>query len=263
MVHFLKATGFGFSFESRSLFQNVDFTLAPGELTALIGPNGVGKTTFLKALSGMPLPKGQLGGFVQVGARVLSEVSSKERARQVVYLGSEVKTEFPLKAFEVVQLGQMASGSDSDRVEESMKAAFCWELREREFSALSGGEKQLVMVARALAQASPFLLFDEAFSKLDLHHLTLLGQLLRKQKRDHGIVFISHDINYALEVADQVYVMEPKGFHKGLTQELLDRVFPQAEAKLGVNPTTGAPHVFLNVSSVRPVKLSSAENHPS
>jgi iron complex transport system ATP-binding protein len=166
-----------------------------------------------------------------------------------------------MTAFEAVLLGRssaggsffrLASAADLARVEETMRLCRCWELRGRELATLSGGERQLVALARALAQDAKILLLDEALSRMDLHHQAAMGRLLSSLCRDQGyaVILVAHDLNLAAEWASSALLLREGrrvGFgplREVLTEEALGLLYPGAPLSVVPHPQSGAPRVF-------------------
>lgn len=258
---------FGWNLGSPSeslLLKGLSLELMAGQFLMLIGANGSGKSTLLKILSGIISPKGRNGSVdlnaIQYLDQSLFRLSQQERARIIAYVSSDAKSEFPMSAEEVVALGRIChrtrflkslSHDESEKVEKAMVACRCWDLRKRDFSSLSGGEKQRVALASALAQSPKILILDEALSKMDLHHQAEMCQMLQSEtKRGLAIVLVSHDLNLALEWVDSVFILhQGKRVGQGMPKEMVTRgrlelLYPGGRWTVGVNPVTGAVHVF-------------------
>ena len=243
--------------EKKPIFSNVSFELFTGNIIALLGVNGAGKTTLLKALGGIHSDF-TLTGQIICDSKNFFNTQTHERAKRVVYLGADLQTEFPLSAYDVVQLGRRASRNtflgdlsfdDRTAIEIAMKSAECWNLRERNFSTLSGGERQLVLFARGLAQEAPVLLCDESFSRLDIHRQSRFGSMIRQLAKEKIFVFVSHDVNFSLEWANRFFLL-----HEGRLVERQENELSEYfdEQHLGVekNPFSGRPHLFFKESLV-------------
>jgi iron complex transport system ATP-binding protein len=251
---------------AKVVLKDVTIELERGTVTALLGPNGSGKSTLLRALAGLlPLARNGSNGIVRHRGTRLAELTSAERARAVAYVPSDLRAEFPVTALETVLMGRLchapgtlrkASLRDLDIARESMERCFCWGLRDRDLASLSGGERQLVAVARALAQQSRALLLDESLSRMDLNHQALIGRLLKGlAAEDYAILWVSHDVNLALEWSDHCFLLKggerlAEGpLREQLTTARLRELYPGAELVVGSNPSTGAPQVFFGISS--------------
>ncbi|MBC7385663.1 MAG: ABC transporter ATP-binding protein [Cryobacterium sp.] len=232
-----------------SAFSDFNLEFHAGEITGIIGPNGAGKSTLLKALMGTIPYKGSL----KIGNQVLERLTPAQRSRLVTYLGSEIQTDFPLTTLEMVSLGDYAleDASSSEehlrKIRESMEEVGCWQYRDRLFSELSSGERQRAHFARALSQGPKWILLDESFSRLDLHHQSKLSSLLRTYLgRGYSFVFVSHDLNFTTDVADRcLFLNRGRAVSFGKTSETVTEaairdLYPEARFVLFPHPVTGA-----------------------
>lgn len=252
-----------YSFGKTAVIEGLSFELKRGEILAMIGPNGVGKTTALRLISGViPMDSQNGSGIVHFLGQDFFELDPTERAKRVVYISGEVKTEFPLKAYELVQLGRVHSRAsfisdlseeDQNKIREAMELCGCWGLRNREYSQLSGGEKQLVCFARGLAQGAKVLLLDESFSRLDLQHQSRVGQLLRELTlQGYAFIWVSHDLNFVLEYSTSCLIWPAQGpATQGSVQDVINdsqirKLYPGARVFTGKNPKTGSMNLFFD-----------------
>lgn len=261
------AYGVSYSYGDEKVLQEVSFEVSSGEIMAILGPNGSGKSTLLKIAAGI-LPLGKRGreGQVLYHGKNFFELEPRLRASYVAYVGADLKAEFPVTAYEAVMLGRTCQGlglfarsnpRDEEKVQSAMEQCLCWGLRERDLSTLSGGERQLVALARALSQGAKILLLDESLSRMDLNHQALMGKLLRRLARERfSVLLISHDVNLASEWADSCFILR-KGMKSGfgpigevLTEEKIQELYPGANLRVGASPETGAPKVFFGKGEV-------------
>lgn len=243
------------------VLEDVSFELASGEILALLGPNGSGKSTLMKIVSGiLPLRGEGCSGQVRFRGKDFLSDRPEWRARQVAYVGYDLQAEFPMTAYETVLLGRTCQGSgifgrisreDRDAVEWAMTECACWELRDRDLHTLSGGERQLVALARALSQGARVLFLDESLSQMDLNHQAWMGRKLRVwASQGWSALLVSHDVNLASEWADSCLLLKRgRAVATGplkdvLTEERIREIYPGADLRVGLNPATGAPKVF-------------------
>lgn len=196
----------------RQVVQGVSFSVRAGECVAVLGTNGVGKTTMLKCINRILRPQ---AGEVLVDGQPVHRLSGRELAQRIGYVPQAC--EFAdSSAFDAVLLGRKpffqwdVTQRDLETVQEVLELLGLEECAHREVNALSGGERQKVSIARALAQQAPVLLFDEPTSSLDLRNqlevLDLTKQVVRQQNL--AAVVILHDLNLALRFADRFLVMK-------------------------------------------------------
>jgi iron complex transport system ATP-binding protein len=254
---------------SRPVFEDLSFEVSQGDFLALLGPNGCGKSTLLKLVAGiLPLNSKLIrqgsGGQIKFRGEDFLGESHAFKARTIAYVGQDFRTEFSLSAFEAVMLARTAAASgfaehistrDQDVVKQAMEECHCWEWRDRDLQTLSGGERQLVALARAFAQGAKILFLDESLSQMDIHHQAYAGKLLKeKTQQGYSVVLVSHDVNLAAEWADQALLLGPRGqgrvaygpMRETLTETNLKKLYPGAELVIGSNPVSGAPKVFFS-----------------
>jgi iron complex transport system ATP-binding protein len=197
-------------------FRLVDVSLqvAPGEVLGVVGPNSAGKTTLLRLLSGVHAP---WRGEVRLHGAPLSRWGRRGLAREIAVVPQEESIAFPVSVMELVLMGRFAHGRR--RLFEDARDLACGRdamarvgvagLASQPVDTLGGGERQRVLLARALAQEPRVLLLDEPTSHLDLRHQREIVGLLRRLNRETGltIVFVSHDLNLAAELADRLLLL--------------------------------------------------------
>ena len=197
----------------RTVIHHLSATLQGGHLVALVGPNGVGKTTLLRAVAGL-IPS---SGAIRVNGVALSDLSLKERAKQFGYLPQGHVVHWPLRVRDVVALGRYPHGatdparlSDNDAaaVSRAIKAADVTSLAERRVTELSGGERSRVALARVLAVEAPVVLADEPTASLDPRYQLDIMNVLRSVANTGSLVIVvTHDLSLAARFADTVLVL--------------------------------------------------------
>lgn len=198
------------SYGKREILHDIDAAIAPGRITAVMGPNGCGKTTLLRCIGGLLEPT---SGSVEIDGQEVGSYSARALAQKVAFVRQQAQTDFEFSAFETVLMGrnpyqhhlQNESQKDWDIVEQCMKQTNTWHLRLAKPAEMSGGEMQRVMIARALAQQTPVLLMDEPVSNLDIAHQLEIMRLLRTT--DKTVVIVIHDLNLALQFCDDLMLI--------------------------------------------------------
>jgi iron complex transport system ATP-binding protein len=213
MVMKLEGQSLAIGYSDRLVGRDLDVVLTTGEVLALLGPNGGGKTTLLKTLLGLLVPK---AGEVRLDDRRLGSYDSRERARLVAYVPQSHQATFAFTVETIVLMGRTAHGnlfsrptaSDRAVAARSLERFGIAHLRDRPYTMISGGERQLALLARALAQEPRFIVLDEPTASLDFGNQ---GKVMREIRSlaasGHGVLFTTHDPNHALRAADRAYLL--------------------------------------------------------
>jgi iron complex transport system ATP-binding protein len=216
-VPLLSASAVSHAWGHVPVLRNVDLALEPGEVLAVLGPNGAGKTTLLRVLSGVLRA---LDGEVRVRERALARLGRREVARSLAVVPQEIAVPFPFRVRDIVAMGRAPhlgpfgreGPHDHEAVERALLAQGLLELAERVFPTLSGGEKQRVMLARALAQETDALLLDEPTAHMDLGHrvhtLEWLRAWVAQAPALRGVLLITHDLVLGARFADRVLLLD-------------------------------------------------------
>ncbi|RWE39431.1 MAG: heme ABC transporter ATP-binding protein [Mesorhizobium sp.] len=244
----------------KRIVANVDFEVRPGEISAIVGPNGSGKTTFLKAMSGGLVHTGR----ILINGRELSTMKPVEAATVRAVLPQATTLSFPFTVREIVRLGLVGGrsgvlqGEDERLPERALARVDLDGFAGRFYQELSGGEQQRVQLARVLCQVwAPvldgmprYLFLDEPVSSLDIKHQLIIMNIARDfTRRGGGVVAILHDLNLTAMFADRIFVM-----HRGrlaaagsprdvLSDDLIEKVF-DCRLKVGVLPAGNMPFVL-------------------
>jgi len=196
------------------ILENVTLTVGAGEVLALVGPNGVGKSTLLRAIAGLrPLAAGQ----IKIAGRTVTDLSPRERSRQIALIEAEGPPPEGMLVRDVVAGGRLPyrawwrwSSTETDRaaIDDAIERTELTELRERRFTELSSGERQRVWIAMAVAQNARVFLLDEPTSHLDVKHTFHMLALARRLVTDgRSVVVVLHDLNVAAAFADRLALL--------------------------------------------------------
>jgi iron complex transport system ATP-binding protein len=206
--------GYSSKKDTNTIASKINLSLKRGELIALIGANGIGKSTLLRTLIGIQPP---LSGDVILNGKKISEYDSVSFAQNLSIVLTEKLPPSNLTVFEIIALGRqpytnwLGNLSDNDifKINEAMELTQTTSLAEKKHYEISDGQLQNVLVARALAQDTPLIILDEPTTHLDLLHKVSLFKLLKKLTKETNkcILFSTHDIDMAIQISDEMIIM--------------------------------------------------------
>lgn len=226
-----KKLSVGYTSKNQKVAIVTDITIAlkPGELIGLVGINGSGKSTLLRTLAGLQEP---LDGEIELMGQEIKTVSTSELAQQLSVVLTNQDLSKNLTVLELVSLGRQPYANwlgsitkeDTKRIQEALKATDCDSFQDKKCYALSDGQLQRVLIARALAQDPAVMILDEPLSHLDLHHKAALLKLIKQIAQSQGktILFSTHDIEHSLALCDRMLVLKKGISTMGTPQELID-----------------------------------------
>jgi iron complex transport system ATP-binding protein len=256
MTEALSAQRIRFGYGPRPLLRDFSLELAEGEFAGVLGPNGAGKTTVLRLLSGTLRPQ---AGSVRLFGESLGDLPPRKRAQLMGVVPQESWILFPFTVMEVVLMGRfphLGILGMEDRADEDLALACLEEVGMREsygrpLSSLSSGERQRVLLARALAQQPRVLLLDEPTTFLDLKHRLQIYEILSRlnASRKLAVLTISHDLNLAARYCGKLWLLKQGELlasgapREVLTPELLRKAY-ETDVEVGHDPRTGSPFII-------------------
>jgi iron complex transport system ATP-binding protein len=255
MPSIIELQGVDFQYPGRKIFSGLNLSLEEGEILGLIGPNSSGKTTLLKLADGLLQPR---RGRVLLDGEDLNRLSRSRVARYVAVVPQAMEVPFSFRGAEIVLMGRAPylgrfgweKQRDLEVAREAMVLTDVADLGDRPFWELSQGEKQRILIARALAQEPKVILLDEPTSHLDINHQVEIHELIRRlnSERNLTVLHISHDLNLAAEYCHRMILLHRGSvFSTGtpssvITEENIRRVY-EARVLVEKNPLSGAPRI--------------------
>lgn len=258
-------------YETTNVLENIDFSAKGGDFIGVIGPNASGKSTLLKSISKVLKPH---TGVVLLNEKDVYTFKSAEIAKNLAVVPQESAISFAFTALEVVLMGrtphlnrfEMESTQDLAIVKEAMELTNTWYLRERPIDTLSGGEKQRIIIARALTQEPRVLLLDEPTDHLDINHQIEILDLIKRLSKEKEMVVIGvfHDLNIVSQYCDRLILL-----HKGrifaaggagdvLTGENIEKVYG---VKVTVKEDDVSGKLLIHPQRKRMIKEAKAKVH--
>ncbi len=251
----LKATSLAIGYPGQRVGEGLDVRLAAGTVLALLGPNGCGKTTLLKTLLGLLPPQ---GGEVTLDGRALDAWSPAERARRLAYVPQSQSGGFAYTVEDMVLMGRTAHGGLLDRpnardrqvAAEMIERLGIAHLSHRPITMISGGERQLALIARALAQEARIVMLDEPTASLDFGNQgKVLREIRRLASQGLGVLFTTHDPNHASRFADEAILIRggrmlaSGAVSRVIVKENLEQLYGTTVEQVGA--ADGQGHAFL------------------
>jgi len=200
-----------------TIAENLNLNLQEGKLIAIIGPNGIGKSTLLRTITGIQKP---LSGTVSLNEKNIQELDVLTLAHNLSVVLTEKLPPSNLTVWELIALGRQPytnwigtlTDNDSAKINEAIELTQIGHLLSKKHYEISDGQLQIVLIARALAQDTPLIVLDEPTTHLDLLHKVVLFKLLKKLTQETGkcILFSTHDIDMAIQLSDEMIIMTPE-----------------------------------------------------
>ncbi|HNW51436.1 MAG TPA: ABC transporter ATP-binding protein [Prolixibacteraceae bacterium] len=254
--------------EEKILLDGITTQLLPGEIIALMGNNGCGKSTLLRTLTGFQHP---LSGEVLLNNKPISTFPMQEKARFISYVSTEPVQIGNMTVFDLVGLGRYLysgwwgnlSEDDIKMVRHCLSLTRMLDFENRQLISLSDGERQRVMIARALAQDTPLIILDEPTAFLDVRNKYEIIHLLRELARTEqkSVIFSTHDFSISLGIADKIWLIDQKKIIEGAPEDLaLNELFQPlfAGSTITFHPQTG--EIILTEKTRRKICLRATGN---
>jgi iron complex transport system ATP-binding protein len=244
-MNIIEVHNLSFRYSKADVLQNISFNVKMGIFLAIVGPNGVGKSTLLNLLSASLKPA---TGKITIEDKPLESYSTRKLAEKIAVVRQESIPMFGFSVLETVMMprithyGQLGFENENDRqiVNEALKVTDTARFASRSLANLSAGERQRVFIARALAQDTPILLLDEPTNFLDLKHQVKIYDLLKTAQLEQGktIVAVTHDINLAAQYCDVILLLaSEENYRYGAPKEILSE--EQIKDTFGVRVFSG------------------------
>lgn len=229
MTLFLQTRDLAVGYRNRTVLSNINVQAGPGDLVCLLGVNGIGKSTLMRTLARM---EPALAGSIEIKGTDITRMPPHDLARNVAVVLTERVAVGAMPAFQLVELGRyphtnwsgLLTDADRDIVRDAIRAAGAEHLAHRDINELSDGERQRIMIARALAQRPAVLLLDEPAAFLDISARVEMIATLRRLAREQQVAVIlsSHDLELSLRMADTIWLIDGAGrLHLGAPEDLL------------------------------------------
>ncbi|WP_430601913.1 iron complex transport system ATP-binding protein [Enterococcus sp. DIV0724b] len=216
-----------FAYRKQNILKNISFKLEYGQSVCLLGKNGVGKSTLFKCLLGVLNPN---IGSIKINGRLITECKRNELAQLISYIPQKQRGVFHFTVFEMVLMGttarlknyQQPGQAENELAESALTILNISHLKNRTYSEISGGEQQLVIIARSVAQQSKIIIMDEPCANLDYGNQIMVLEMIQKlAEQGYLIIQSTHDPNHALQYADYVLVLHEGQLMQGTPKNIL------------------------------------------
>lgn len=243
-----------FSYNEKHILKNINISFERNKFYSILGPNGSGKTTLLKnILKALPTTD----KTIYIDAFDINNYKNKDLAKKMSSVPQNTNLEFDFTSFDVVLMGrsphlkrfERETNKDYEIVREAMEITNTWHLKDKYINQLSGGERQKIIIARALAQESSIILLDEPISNLDIQNQIEIMDTLKFLNRDVTIISVLHDLNLAAQYSDYILLLKNgEIFFKGTPEKVLNvnnlKYVYDVNTYIIKNPVTGKPHII-------------------
>ncbi|MCG4580728.1 ABC transporter ATP-binding protein [Clostridium cochlearium] len=243
-----------FAYNEKHILKNINISFKKNKFYSILGPNGSGKTTLLKnILKALPTTD----KTIYIDAFDINNYKNKDLAKKMSSVPQNTNLEFDFTSFDVVLMGrsphlkrfERETNKDYEIVREAMEITNTWHLKDKYINQLSGGERQKVIIARALAQESSIILLDEPISNLDIQNQIEIMDTLKFLNRDVTIISVLHDLNLAAQYSDYILLLKNgEIFSKGTPEKVLSvnnlKYVYDVNTYIIKNPVTGKPHII-------------------
>lgn len=253
----LRVRGLRGGYGVRDVIKGVSFDVKRGEFLGIIGPNGSGKSTLLRLLSRVLPPK---GGEIRLESEDIKKIHIKDFCKKAAFVSQDTAINFPFTSGEVALMGriphmgrlQFETKRDHSIARHSLSLTDALHLKDKYITELSAGERQRVIIAKALAQEPILLFLDEPTSHLDISHQIQILDLLKKLNRENGltIMIVLHDLNLASEYCSRIILLEDGNLFKDaeprdiLTYQNIEAVY-KTVVVVKENPISHKPYIIL------------------
>lgn len=238
----INANGLSIGFQTKKktavIARGIELSIQEGKLVAIVGSNGIGKSTLLRTLAKI---QPALSGEVLINEKQLNEYNDRDLAKEISLVLTEPLVSRNMTVSEIIALGRQPytnwigtlSANDIAKVKEVIEMVALEEIAHKKCAELSDGQLQRVMIARALAQDTNIILLDEPTTHLDLHHKVQILKLLKSITKETNkiVVFTSHEVELSIQLCDKMLLMNTDGYSFGTSEELItlgafDTLFP-------------------------------------
>lgn len=259
MTPLLEVKNLSFRYREQMILRDISFSVDPGEFVSVIGPNGCGKTTLIKTILKTIRPE---TGTILIEDKDIRTLSNKALAKRVAVVMQTIDPA-SMTVRDYVQLGRLPffqkyqffeTRKDVDIAEKYMQLTDVARLADARINEISGGERQLASIARALTQEPALLILDEPTSHLDITHQVRILELINKLKKELSltVLMVLHDLNLAAEYSDRLVLLSKKNgqvFKAGVPEDVLTessiREVYQTRVRVRPNPVSNKPWIFL------------------
>lgn len=250
----LNVTSLNFAYNQTTIIKDISLEFQKGRFYSIIGPNGCGKSTFIKNISKLILPNRKC---VYIEKEDIYNFSNKELAKKISVIPQNINIDYEFTVFDIVMMGRSPykrrfeefNIDDEKIAEKYMKATNTWTLKDKLITELSGGEAQRVIAARALSQDTDIVLLDEPTSHLDIQYQVEFLNIFKGLKSEKIIIAVLHDLNLASIFSDQIILLNNgKVIAKGEPSEVINKENIKNVYNLDVevfeNPISKCPYVI-------------------